>query len=123
MNPLVSLQDAHVIHTLQLMLHGGTHGLRDQGLLESALMRPHNGYYVDVVEEAAALWESLIVNHPFVDGNKRTAYALMCLYLKRNGIDFLVSPKEAEVFILTRFEEKNVNHQNLTKWLRFHLEK
>jgi death-on-curing protein len=52
---------------------GGSHGLRDQGALESALARPQTGYYLDLIEEAAALWESLSQNHPFIDGNKRIA--------------------------------------------------
>ena len=56
---------------------GGSHGIRDRVGLEAAVMRPQSGYYPDVIAEAAALWESLSQNHPFVDGNKRTAIASM----------------------------------------------
>ena len=60
-------------HARLIALFGGTLGLRDRGALEGALARPQTGYYRDIIEEAAALWESLSQNHPFVDGNKRVA--------------------------------------------------
>jgi death on curing protein len=59
------------IHADQIECYGGTHGIRDRGALEAALFRPQTGYYQDIIEEAAALWESLAMNHPFIDGNKR----------------------------------------------------
>ena len=73
------------IHTDQIERYGGAHGVRDHGLLESALYRPQTGYYVDLIEEAAALWESLSQNHPFVDGNKRVAVTTMAAFLRVNG--------------------------------------
>jgi death-on-curing protein len=60
-----------VMHSLLIRQYGGSDGVRDVGLLEAALFRPQTGYYSDIIEEAAALLESLAVNHPFVDGNKR----------------------------------------------------
>jgi len=63
------------MHADQVERYGGSHGVRDQGLLEAALYRPQTGYYADLIEEAAALWESLAQNHPFIDGDKRTAFA------------------------------------------------
>jgi death-on-curing protein len=63
------------IHDDQTGRYGGAAGVRDRGLLEAALFRPQTGYYVDLIEEAAALWESLSQNHSFVDGDKRTAFA------------------------------------------------
>lgn len=71
----MTLDDALYIHTEQLRLFGGAKGVRDHGLIESALLRPQTGYYADLVEQAAALWESLAMNHGFIDGNKRVAFA------------------------------------------------
>ena len=67
------------------MRYGGSPGVRDRGLLEGALFRPQTGYYSSLIEEAAALWESLSQNHPFVDGNKRTAFATAYTFLVING--------------------------------------
>ena len=69
------------IHNDQIERYGGSHGVRDPGLLEAALFRPQTGYYADLIEEAAALWESLSQNHPFIDGNKRTAFAATYTFL------------------------------------------
>jgi death-on-curing protein len=63
------------MHEDQIALYGGALGVRDTGLLEAVVLRPQTGYYDDLIEEAAALWESLAQNHPFFDGNKRTAFA------------------------------------------------
>jgi len=65
------------IHDDQIERYGGEAGVRDRGLLDAALFRPRSGYYADLIEEAAALWESLSQNHPFIDGNKRTGFAVM----------------------------------------------
>lgn len=66
----IRLDDVLAIHADQIKRYGGTHGVRDPGLLEAALFRPQTGYYPSLIQEAAALWESLWQNHPFVDGNK-----------------------------------------------------
>ena len=68
-----------------LVQFGGEPGLRDLGVLESALMRPQIGYYAGIIEEAAALMESLAMNHPFVDGNKRVAFFVTDTFLRMNG--------------------------------------
>ena len=73
------------IHEDQIERFGGSAGVRDPGQLEAALFRPQTGYYEDVIAEAAALWESLSQNHPFVDGNKRTAFAVTYTFLSLNG--------------------------------------
>src|SRR6202790_837738 len=73
------------IHAHSIENFGGSHGVRDEGLLEAAIFRPQTGYYRDIIEEAAALWESLSQNHPFIDGNKRTAYAASYTFLAING--------------------------------------
>ena len=86
MTDYVTVVEALAIHADQIERYGGSPGVRDQGLLESALFRPQSGYYPDLIEEAAALWESLSQNHPFVDGDKRTAFAIAYtfLYLPRH---------------------------------------
>ncbi len=73
------------IHKDQIGRFGGEYGLRDMGALESAIMRPQIGYYDGIIEEAAALLESLAMNHPFVDGNKRAAFAATEVFLRMNA--------------------------------------
>jgi death on curing protein len=76
MTDYVTVVEALAIHADQIERYGGSPSVRDRGLLEGALVRPQTGYYSSLIEEAAALWESLSQNHPFVDGNKRTAFAI-----------------------------------------------
>ena len=75
MSDYLTVADVLAIHADQIERYGGSHGLRDEGQLVAALFRPQTGYYADLIAEAAALWESQSQNHPFVDGNKRTAFA------------------------------------------------
>lgn len=83
----LSLDEAIAIHDRLIERFGGPGGIRDLGLLESALYRPRTGYYKDVVEMAAALFESVLTNHPFVDGNKRAALAAALAFLWMNDIE------------------------------------
>ena len=85
----IRVDDILAIHADQIERYGGGQGIRDPGLLEAALFRPQTGYYPTLIEEAAALWESLSQNHPFVDGNKRTAFAATYVFLAINGLSFL----------------------------------
>src|SRR5471032_908053 len=80
------------MHTDQIERYGGSHGVRDRGLLESALYRPQTGYYADLIEEAGALWESLAQNYAFIDGNKRVAFAAMYTFLTINGVRLTAYP-------------------------------
>ncbi|CAK7015362.1 MAG: hypothetical protein DELT_02236 [Desulfovibrio sp.] len=73
------------LHQALLQRYGGAPGIRDMGAVEAAVFRPQCGYYGDIVEEAAALLESLLINHPFVDGNKRVAFAACDVFLRING--------------------------------------
>ena len=86
-NPVqfLSLDEVLEIHAAVIDRFGGTKGIRDQGLLESALYRPKTGYYSGLIDMAAALFESLINNHPFVDGNKRVAFCSADFFLRLNG--------------------------------------
>ena len=69
-----TIQEILAVHEDQIEQFGGSHGLRDMGALESALFRPQMGYYDGIIEEAAAMMESLAMNHPFIDGNKRVCF-------------------------------------------------
>ncbi|MCI0482689.1 MAG: type II toxin-antitoxin system death-on-curing family toxin, partial [Candidatus Dadabacteria bacterium] len=80
------------MHYILIERYGGSHGLRDAGALDSALYRPQSGYYEDVIAEAAALWESITVNHPFIDGNKRIGFAVTDTFLRLNGIKITATP-------------------------------
>ena len=106
------------IHTDQIERYGGAHGVRDYGLLESALYRPQTGYYADLIEEAAALWESLSQNHPFVDGNKRTAFAALYTFLAINGLRLTAGAQQTCAFVLAQYESAQFSFENLVPWLR-----
>jgi death-on-curing protein len=106
------------IHADLIERYGGSLGIRDRGLLEAALYRPQTGYYADIIEEAAALWESLAQNYPFVDGNKRTAFAVMYTFLAINGLRLTADADETYRFISTLYEESNFSFGRLATWLR-----
>jgi len=108
------------MHVDQIERYGGSHGVRDAGLLEAAIFRPQTGYYSDLIEEAAALWESLAQNHPFLDGNKRTAFAAAYTFLAINGIRLTVDPKQAYSFIAGLYKRNQFRFDELVPWLRDH---
>jgi death-on-curing protein len=114
----LSLDDVLFIHDEQLRLYGGAAGVRDEGLLVSALMRPQTGYYGDLVEEAAALWESLAMNHAFVDGNKRVALACTLVFLEANGLEVTAEPDALISFIYHHLEAGSFRKDVLDAWLR-----
>jgi death-on-curing protein len=108
------------IHVDQIERYGGSHGLRDVGLLEAALFRPQTGHYADLIAEAAALWESLGQNHPFVEGNKRTAFAATYTFLAINGLGLRADPNDAYAFISGLYDTKAFKFDALKDWLRRH---
>jgi len=113
----LTIEDILVIHADQIARFGGGEGVRDPGLLEAALFRPQTGYYASVIDEAAALWESLSQNHPFVDGNKRTAFAGAYTFLAINGLEISATDAAAQVFILGLYESGELNFEVLRQWL------
>lgn len=117
-----SLTDVLALHEDQLSRYGGAPGVRDMALIEAALFRPQTGYYKDIIEEACALWESFMQNHPFIDGNKRVALAVMDTFLGVNAIDTTFTPDEFIDFIYDLFDRGEVNFENLDAWLRGHVE-
>jgi death-on-curing protein len=114
----LTLEDVLHLHKDQIRLYGGADGVRDEGLIISALLRPQTGYYADLVEEAAALWESLAMNHGFVDGNKRVAFASLLIFLQLNGLDLVASPDDVIEFIYRHLEAGTFRKDALDAWLR-----
>ncbi len=106
------------IHADQLERDGGAGGVRDGGLIEAALYRPQTGYYEDLIEEAAALWESLAQNHPFVDGNKRTAFASTYTFLAMNSLEITADAESTYRFILGLYDSGTFAFAALRDWLR-----
>ena len=102
----------------QIAEYGGSDGIRDSGLLESAVFRPQIGYYNGVVEEAAALLESLMNNHPFIDGNKRVAFAAAHTFLLVNGFDLVVEPAEALEFIIGSLSRAEFRFAQILAWMK-----
>ncbi len=114
----LSVDEVLEIHTRLIRHFGGADGLRDKGLLESALYRPQTGYYSDLIEMAAALFESLMNNHPFVDGNKRVAFFSTDVFLRLNGYKLKVEAKTAYNFLIGLFDTGTCDLKHLTPWIR-----
>ncbi|MDR2213477.1 MAG: type II toxin-antitoxin system death-on-curing family toxin [Pseudomonadales bacterium] len=121
MTDYLTVIEVLAIHDDQIERYGGATGVRDRGLLEAALFRPQTGYYADLIEEAAALWESLSQNHPFIDGNKRTAFAVTYTFLAINGARLTASAASTEVFILGLYAAGTFDFEHLNQWLRLNV--
>ena len=119
----LSLDEAIAIHERLIDRFGGTPGLRDKGLLQSALFRPQTGYYEGLVQMATALFESLIINHPFVDGNKRMAFFACDVFLRLNGWKLKVGAKAGQAFIVGSLEKGQCDFNHLLPWIELRLEK
>jgi death on curing protein len=115
------MHDALLLHHRQLERFGGAPGIRDAGLIEAALARPQSGYYQDLIEEAAALWESLTMNHGFIDGNKRVGFAALHVFLRMNSHDLVASGEETMQFVIGSLEAKAFEKNRLERWLREHV--
>ena len=118
MTDYLDMVEVLAMHHDQIERYGGSHGIRDQGLLEAALYRAQTGYYADLIEEAAALWESMSQNHPFIDGNKRTAFAATYTFLAINGARITADAEETYRFVLGLYETNQFNFDQLVPWLR-----
>lgn len=118
----LTLDEVLEIHAVLIRRFGGPEGVIDLGLLESALFRPQSGYYLDLAEMAAALFESLIKNHPFVDGNKRVAFFATDVFLRVNGYRLEVEAKSAHTFLMNLFDTHHCDMKHLLPWIREHLE-
>ena len=113
-----TLHEVLAIHALSIEVYGGSDGVRDLGAIEAALFRPQSGYYADIIEEAAALMESLLINHPFVDGNKRTAFAVCHVFLDINGFSLDADPVWLYERILHWIDGKEGRFETIVRDLR-----
>ncbi len=114
----LTLDELLELHERLIERFGGSAGVRDLGLAESALFRPRSGYYDDVVEMAAALFESLLMNHAFVDGNKRIALFAADVFLRMNGWKLELETREAYEFMIRGLEAGTLDRDALDEWLR-----
>ena len=119
----LSLDEVLAIHERLIDVFGGPAGVRDMGLLESALYRPQTGYYEDIHQMSAALFQSLLMNHPFIDGNKRAAFFVTDTFLRLNGFRIEVDSKPAHEFIIGLLESNKVDFDSLLAWLEVHVRK
>jgi death on curing protein len=116
----ITYEQAIAIHSRQLRRFGGAAGLRDEGMLRSALERPVNKWRYEqseLAELASAYAFGLAKNHAFVDGNKRIAFMAMMIFLRRNGVDFQPDPAHATAMILA-LAAGEVSEESLTRWIR-----
>ena len=123
----INLRVIQAFHNRQINEHGGLPGLRDEGLLLSALSRPENAYHCsdskpDAAELAAAYGFGFAKNYPFNDANKRTALIAMRLFLRLNGYDLAASPEDKYKMII-RVAASNISENELAQWVRKHWKK
>ena len=112
------------LHKRIISATGGSQGVREKGLLESAVYRPQASFggqefYPDLFLKVAALGHSIISNHPFIDGNKRVGYEAMRLMLRWNGFDIKAPLVKKFKFVMS-IAEGNVNEQTIADWIRNH---
>jgi death-on-curing protein len=100
---------------------GGALGVRDRDALEAAAARPQTGYYTDIIEEGAALCESLLQNHPFIDGNKRTAITATAVFYEMNGYALRFGDRELYDWLIHLYDIGRLNKQALDAWFRSHV--
>lgn len=120
MRRYLALEDILALHDELLQRFGGTAGVRDLNGLDSAVGRPQSGYYADIIEEAAAFFESLAQNHPFVDGNKRTAITATAVFLKLNGYKLRFDDVDAYEWMIDLFDTRRLTKAAVDRWLRAH---
>jgi death-on-curing protein len=118
MTDYLTLPEVLAVHADQIARYGGRPGVRGAGHLEAALFRPKAGHYADVIEEAAALWESLAQYHPFIDANERTAFASTYTFLTINGLRLQATAEETYAFIGDLYPTNGFSFEVLVPWLR-----
>jgi len=113
-----TLEEALHLHQRLIERFGGAPGIRDLGLLESALARPQSGYYKTVFEQAGALMQSLARNHAFVDGNKRISFAITVVFLRMNGYRLRVDADNGEAFLIKDVIQDQADIDLISEWLK-----
>jgi death-on-curing protein len=114
----LTVADVLGMHTILMQRYGGAGCVRDPDALEVALFRPQTGYYSDIIAEAAALLESLAINHPFVDGKKRIAFAATDVFLRINGWCLKRQPMVIHTEMQEMLEAGTFDIAHLEPWLR-----
>lgn len=118
---MIDLQEVFEIHQTLIQEFGGSQGVRDEGLLKSAIERPFSGFgetefYPTPEEKAGAVLESIVKNHPFIDGNKRTGYVLMRLILMQFGKDITATQDEKYNFVI-EVASGQIEFQEIVAWI------
>ncbi|MCG9900426.1 MAG: type II toxin-antitoxin system death-on-curing family toxin [Hydrotalea sp.] len=124
---MISIKEVEEIHQALINTFGGSHGIRDVSVLESALARPFQCFYnkelhPTPIHKAASLIESILMNHPFIDGNKRTGYVLMRILLINNGLDISASLDEKYKFVISIASGQS-KFEQIVAWLNNHVVK
>jgi death-on-curing protein len=123
---MIDINEVEKIHDILIENFGGAKGIRDKGALESAINRPYQTFdgrelYPSPMDKAAAIFESIISNHPFIDGNKRTAYVLMRLVLKENKMDINLTQNQKFDFVI-KAAKGELTYEQITTWIKINLE-
>lgn len=123
----LSVDQVLFIHDQAVKRFGGSFGVRDLGLIESAIGRPQSSFggqylYENIFDMAAALLQSLLKNHPFVDGNKRTALTSAGIFLKKNGWN-LINSHDEEVEFAVSVDNEHLSIDQISSWLKEHSKK
>jgi len=118
---MIPIKEVEQLHRILIDKFGGSHGIRDNSALQSALARPFQTFdgkelYTSVLEKAASLIESILINHPFIDGNKRTGYILLRLFLIQNGIDINASQDNKYEFVID-IASGILKYEGIVSWL------
>lgn len=121
---MINIKDAQNIHSILIDKFGGSEGVRDIYALESAIFRPYATFeqidlYPTAIDKAAAILESILINHPFIDGNKRTAYMLMKLILMEENVD-LKATQEEKYNLVIEASTGNFRFEEIKNWLSKH---
>lgn len=124
---MIDLKTVENVHNILIDRFGGGKGIRDKGALEAAIARPYATFdqedlYPTIIEKAAAIFESIIINHPFIDGNKRSAYVLMRLILLSDHLDVVASQNEKYDFVISA-SKGELRFEEIKSWLSLHVSK
>ena len=119
---MISKETILRLHELSIIQYGGSLGLRDEGLMESALARPYQTFggedlYPSAYEKAAAIAESVIINHPFIDGNKRTGFLAMLALLEEDNITIMLPNEDIYSFVI-KVSTGEISFEQIVDWLK-----
>lgn len=122
---MIELKDVLVIHNILIEKFGGSKGIRDKGALESAINRPYASFdktdlYPYPADKAAAILESILINHPFIDGNKRTAYVLMRMILIENAFDINATQEDKYQMVIAA-SKGEIRLDEIKSWIKSRL--